>query len=86
MTSAQLEHYITGKVVSAKMTGTAVVEVETKKPHPKYGKYVRRTSKFYVDDPQSQCREGQIVIAKMSRKISKTKNWVLEKIVQQVAE
>ena len=41
---------IIGKVVSNKMQKTIVVSVERKVMHPKYGKFIKMTSKFKAHD------------------------------------
>ena len=77
-----------GSVVSTKMDKTAVVEMVWKQRHPIYRKQVRRVARFYVHDPQSQCRVGDTVRIQETRPISKTKHWRLLEIMQrrQVAD
>ena len=41
---------LTGTVVSDKMNKTAVVLLEKKVKHPKYGKYVKKSTKYKVHD------------------------------------
>ncbi len=66
-----------GIVTSNKMTGTIVVSVHSYKIHPKYKKRYRVTKKFYADDKDNTCNEGDVVIIKESTPISKLKRWVL---------
>jgi small subunit ribosomal protein S17 len=73
---------ITGKVISNKMNKTIVVEVERKVKHPLYGKYVKRYSKMYAHDSENICQLGDVVEIKQSRPLSKTKHWVLVRIVK----
>jgi small subunit ribosomal protein S17 len=75
---------VVGKVVSDGMHKTIVVEVERKIKHPLYGKYIRRSSKMYAHDEENTCKVGDLVLIANSRPISKTKHWVLVKIVEQV--
>ena len=77
-----------GSVVRTKMDKTAVVEMVWKQRHPIYRKQVRRVARFYVHDPQSQCRVGDTVRIQETRPISKTKHWRLLEIMQrrQVAD
>ncbi len=73
---------ITGRVVSNKMQKTIVVLVERKVPHPKYGKYVKRTSKRFAHDEESVCREGDLVMIRETRPLSKNKNFELVKVLE----
>jgi small subunit ribosomal protein S17 len=72
---------LTGKVVSNKMQKTITVAVERYVPHPEYGKYQRRTTKFFAHDENSECREGDIVAIEECRPLSRHKNWRLVRIV-----
>jgi len=78
----------TGAVVRVKQDKTAVVEMVWKQRHPIYHKQVRRVARFYVHDPQNQCRIGDLVRIEETRPISKTKHWRLLEILErrQVAE
>lgn len=73
---------ITGRVVSNKMQKTIVVLVERKVPHPKYGKYVKRNSKRFAHDEENVCREGDLVMIKETRPLSKNKNFELVKVLE----
>lgn len=66
-----------GIVTSTKMTDTVVVSVDTYKIHPKYKKRFRVTKKFYAQDTGNTCNEGEVVVIKESKPISKLKRWVL---------
>ncbi len=70
-----------GVVVSNKMEKTAVVAVENRSPHPKYGKIVVKTKKFKAHDPENQCQEGDRVRIRETRPLSKTKRWELVEII-----
>lgn len=71
-----------GRVVSNKMQKTIVVLVERKVPHPKYGKYVKRNGKRFAHDEENICREGDLVMIKETRPLSKKKNYELVKVIQ----
>ncbi|AGF51029.1 30S ribosomal protein S17 [Synechocystis sp. PCC 6803] len=64
-----------GIVVSNKMDKTVVVAVESRSPHPKYGKIVVKTKKFKAHDEENQCQEGDKVRIQETRPLSKTKRW-----------
>ena len=73
---------LTGKVTSAKMEKTIVVEVEMRKAHAKYKRIVRSTKKFYAHDEQKSARMGDVVRIRETRPLSKLKRWNLEEIVR----
>ncbi|MEB3159965.1 MAG: 30S ribosomal protein S17 [Synechocystis sp.] len=70
-----------GIVVSNKMDKTIVVAVESRSPHPKYGKIVVKTKKFKAHDEENQCKEGDTVRIQETRPLSKTKRWTLVKVM-----
>ena len=78
----------TGSVVRVKQDKTAIVEMVWKQRHRLYHKQVRRVARFYVHDPENQCRIGDLVRIEETRPISKTKHWRLLEILdrRQVAE
>ena len=50
-----------GIVTSNKMDKSIVVSVERKVKHPKYGKFVKNTTKFVAHDEKNDCNEGDTV-------------------------
>jgi small subunit ribosomal protein S17 len=72
-----LKHVLSGEVVSAKMDKTIVVVMERKVKHPVYGKYIKRSSRFFVHDESNKAELGQVVKFKSSKPYSKNKTWVL---------
>ena len=77
--------FMQGVVVSSKMDKTIVVLIERKIPHPKYGKYVKHSSKIHAHDEENQCSEGDVVVIRETRPLSKNKTWVLDSIKDKVA-
>ncbi|MCG9912483.1 MAG: 30S ribosomal protein S17 [Flavobacteriales bacterium] len=71
-----------GIVTSNKMDKTIVVSVERKVKHPKYGKFVKRTKKFYAHDEKTECGIGDTVRIMETRPLSKLKNWRLVEILE----
>jgi len=71
-----------GRVVSDKMDQTIVVVVETTKQHPVYGKRVRYSKKYYVQDDNNEAKVGDIVRIMETRPLSKTKRFRLLEIVE----
>ncbi len=45
-----------GVVTSDKMEKSIVVSVERKVKHPKYGKFVKKTTKFVAHDENNDCK------------------------------
>jgi small subunit ribosomal protein S17 len=70
-----------GLVVSTKMQKTAVVAIENRSAHSKYGKVVVRTKKYKVHDEENQCKEGDRVRITETRPLSRTKRWTLAEIL-----
>lgn len=70
-----------GRVVSDKMDKTVTVLVERKVKHPVIGKVVAKSKKFHAHDENNECKEGDIVTITESRPLSKSKTWVVSKIV-----
>ncbi|NDF59994.1 MAG: 30S ribosomal protein S17 [Crocinitomicaceae bacterium] len=71
-----------GIVTSDKMQKSIVVSVERKVKHPKYGKFVKKTTKFVAHDENNDCNEGDTVKIMETRPLSKNKNWRLVEIVE----
>jgi small subunit ribosomal protein S17 len=71
-----------GKVVSDKRAKTVTVLVERRVMHELYGKIVARSSKYHAHDEQGQARLGDTVEITESRPISKTKTWVVSRLVE----
>ena len=71
-----------GVVTSDKMQRSIVVAVERKVKHPKYGKFVKKTTKFVAHDENNDCNIGDTVKIMETRPLSKSKNWRLVEIVE----
>ncbi|MBK8190492.1 MAG: 30S ribosomal protein S17 [Vampirovibrionales bacterium] len=71
-----------GHVVSNKMEKTIVVAVEEQQPHPKYGKYQRKTTKFKAHDEANACHPGDKVRIVECRPLSREKTWTLKEILE----
>ena len=79
--ASKVNRTLTGRVISNKMDKTINVSIERKVKHPKYGKYLKRSSKILAHDPENQCQEGDTVIIQEGRPISKRKAWSLVQVV-----
>ncbi|NLI94552.1 MAG: 30S ribosomal protein S17 [Erysipelotrichaceae bacterium] len=76
-----LRRQMVGEVVSDKMDKTIVVLVETHIPHPKYKKRVKYRKKYYVHDEENLAKEGDRVLIRGIRPVSKTKRWMLVRVL-----
>lgn len=73
-----------GVVVAAKAMKTVTVEVERRAPHGRYKKYLTTQKKYHAHD-ELGCKEGDQVVIRETRPMSKTKRWrVIERIAAQV--
>jgi small subunit ribosomal protein S17 len=72
---------LVGKVVSDKRAKTITVLIERRTKHELYGKIVARTSKYHAHDENNECKLGDVVEISECRPISKTKAWVVTRMV-----
>jgi len=72
---------LTGKVTSAKMEKTIVVEVQRLVQHAKYRRVVRISKKFYAHDENRLAKPGDTVRIVASRPLSKLKRWRLKEVL-----
>src|ERR1700746_2706877 len=70
-----------GKVTSAKMEKTIVVEVIRLVQHAKYRRVIRISKKFYAHDEKRQAKPGDTVRISSSRPLSKLKRWRLKEVL-----
>ncbi|KAE9557233.1 hypothetical protein FD33_GL000819 [Companilactobacillus paralimentarius DSM 13238 = JCM 10415] len=68
------------------MDKTIVVVVETYKTHPVYGKRVRYSKKYYVQDDNNEAKVNDIVRIMETRPLSKTKRFRLLEIVEKAVK
>jgi small subunit ribosomal protein S17 len=76
---------LTGKVVSNKMEKTIAVEIERLIKHPRYGKYIRRTTKLLAHDENKEAREGDTVSIAPCRPLSRRKSYKLVSVVEKAS-
>lgn len=72
----------TGTVVSDRMDKTVVVAVESLRPHPLYGRRIKRTKRFKAHDEANECRVGDKVKLMETRPLSKEKRWRVVEILE----
>ena len=71
-----------GKVVSDKRAKTITVLVERRVKHELYGKIIGRSSKYHAHVATGSFQEGDLVEIAEGRPISKTKSWVVTRLVE----
>ena len=71
---------VIGVVVSNKMDKSIVVKIERRVKHPRYGKFITRTTKLHAHDEKNECGSGDLVVIRECRPLSKTKTWTLVEI------
>lgn len=75
-----------GRVVSDKRSKSITVLVERRTKHELYGKIVAKSSKYHAHDEQNEYKMGDVVEIAESRPISKTKSWVVTRLVEKARE
>ena len=75
-----------GVVVSDKADKTISVEIRRLVKHPKYGKYVYRTTRCYAHDEKNEAREGDRVEIAETRPLSKLKRWRLVSVLDRASQ
>ena len=76
---------LVGRVVSDKRNKTVTVLVERRTKHELYGKIVARSRKYQAHDEQDTYRNGDLVEIAEGRPISKTKSWVVTRLIERSA-
>jgi small subunit ribosomal protein S17 len=70
-----------GVVTSTRSRKTITVQVERTYKHPKYGKYVRKQSKYLAHDEAGTATVGDVVEIVATRPLSKRKRWRLLRVL-----
>jgi small subunit ribosomal protein S17 len=76
---------LVGRVVSDKRSKTITVLVERRVKHELYGKIVGRSRKYHAHDETNEFRMGDTVEISETRPLSKTKNWVVTRLVERAS-
>lgn len=71
-----------GRVVSDKRAKTITVLVERRAAHELYGKIVARSRKYHAHDEKGEYKMGDLVEIAEGRPISKTKSWVVTRLIE----
>jgi small subunit ribosomal protein S17 len=73
---------LVGRVVSDKRSKTVTVLVERRTAHELYGKIVAKSRKYHAHDEKGEYKMGDLVEIAEGRPISKTKSWVVTRLVE----
>jgi small subunit ribosomal protein S17 len=71
-----------GVVASDKMDKTITVSVVRRIKHPIYGKFMKKTKKFFAHDPENNCNIGDTVKIEETRPLSAKKRWRLIEVLE----
>lgn len=83
MTERNDRKVLQGRVVSDKMKKTIVVQVDTFKFHPTYGKRIKYSKKYKAHDENNSAKMGDIVRIMETRPLAKDKHFRLIEIVEE---
>ena len=71
-----------GIVSSDKRDKTITVEITSRETHPIYKKQFSKTRKYTAHDENNEAHEGDKVMIEEGRTYSKTKTWMLAKVLE----
>lgn len=80
--AAKVVRTFVGRVVSDKRAKTVTVLVERRAKHALYGKIVATSRKYHAHDESGAYKMGDVVEISESRPLSKTKSWVVTRLVE----
>jgi small subunit ribosomal protein S17 len=75
-----------GRVVSAKMPKTVIVEITRLREHPLYKKVISVRKRFPAHDADGTVKAGDIVRIQESRPFSATKRWQVIEVISRAGE
>tara|TARA_B100001971_G_C18226592_1_gene560908 strand:+ start:904 stop:1194 length:291 start_codon:yes stop_codon:yes gene_type:complete len=77
---------LVGAVVGTSMDKTVTIAIRRRVRHARYGKVVSRITKLKAHDEKNACKVGDRVSVVGTRPLSKTKHWLVVKIIRSVAK
>jgi small subunit ribosomal protein S17 len=80
--AAKVVRTFVGRIVSDKRAKTVTVLVERRAKHELYGKIVATSRKYHAHDEKGEYKMGDVVEIAESKPISKTKSWVVTRLVE----
>jgi small subunit ribosomal protein S17 len=81
-TPAKSQRKLVGRVTSNKMQKTVVVRVERRVKDALMGKIITRSKKYHAHVEQGEFKEGDLVEIAECRPISRTKSWMVTRLVE----
>ena len=82
MSEEKNKRTLIGRVVSDKMEKTVTVLVERRVKHPIYDKIIVRSKKYHAHNDENQAKKGDLVEIQEARPMSKTKSWMVVKLLE----
>jgi len=82
MSETTSKRTLIGRVVSDKMEKTVTVLIERRVKHPMYDKIIVRSSKYHAHNADNEAKAGDLVEIQEGRPMSKTKAWVVSKLIE----
>ncbi|MBK8116846.1 MAG: 30S ribosomal protein S17 [Candidatus Accumulibacter sp.] len=73
---------LVGRVASDRMNKTVTVIVERRVKHAMYNKIIVRSSKYHAHNDNDEAKVGDVVEIEECRPVSKTKSWIVTKLLQ----
>lgn len=73
---------VIGEVISDKMQKTISVLINRTVRHSRYGKFIKRSSVLKAHDEKNEAKVGDKVRVYETRRLSKTKRWMLDEVVE----
>ena len=84
-TTRNARRTLEGTVTSDKGAKTITVQVGRTYKHPKYKKYVRKVARYHAHDEKDEAKTGDRVEIRACRPLSRTKRWVLVRIIDRAS-
>ncbi len=81
-TSDKTKKTVVGQVIGDKMNKTIVVSADRFMEHPRYRKYIKRSTHYKAHDELNEASEGDKVLIEESRPLSKSKRWRLVRVME----
>jgi small subunit ribosomal protein S17 len=66
---------LNGVVITDKVDKSVTVRVDRRVMHPLYKKYIQRSRKFAVHDPENRFKIGDTIVIRECPPVSKRKRW-----------
>ena len=73
-------------VVSDSMSKSRVAKIERSERHPRYGKFIKKTTKLMFHDEANQTKVGDEVMVVQTKPMSARKKFLLHSVVKEAAK